>query len=196
MNGRSHDPIAEPADLLARVARREPGAVRHCVATFGPLVWSLALRSSPTREDAEDAVQEVFVDLWRSAGRFDGNRSSPHGFVAMITRRRLIDRRRTRDRRPVLVALPEGLEPADDSHERLERRIAAQQAARALEGLKPEQRRFIELSLMQGMSHSEIARETGTPLGTVKTAIRRGLARVRAEAAGPETVNRDEVEGG
>jgi len=182
----------DAAELLTRVARGDEGAVRGCLQTFGPVVWSLARRFSPTQEDAEDAVQEVFTDVWRSAGRFDSSRATAHGFVAMIARRRLIDRRRKRERRPVLVALPDGLEAADEAHERIERRIRADQVVSALGRLKPQQKRWIELSLVYGMSHSEIATETDTPLGTVKTGIRRGLARVR-EWFAEEDENTDEV---
>jgi RNA polymerase sigma-70 factor (ECF subfamily) len=165
------------------VAEGEPGAVRACVETFGAIVWSLASRSCPTREDAEDATQEIFTDLWRSAGRFDDGRSTAHGFVAMIARRRLIDRRRKQQRRPVLVTMPEGLEASHDEHEKIDQRIRAREALRLLEELKPQQRRMLELSLVHGMSHSQIAAEMEIPLGTVKTGIRRGLAQARARLA-------------
>jgi RNA polymerase sigma-70 factor (ECF subfamily) len=174
----------EAAELLARVGEGEPGAVRACVEEFGAIVWSLALRSSATRADAEDATQEIFTDLWRSAGRFERSRSTAHGFVAMIARRRLIDRRRKQERRPVLVTMPNGLEPSHDEHEKVDQRIRAREALRLLEELKPQQKRMLELSLVHGMSHSQIADEMGIPLGTVKTGIRRGLAQVRAGLVG------------
>lgn len=183
----------EAAELLARVADGEPGAVQACVDTFGAIVWSLALRSSRTREDAEDATQEIFTDLWRSAGRFNRSLSTAHGFVAMIARRRLIDRRRKQDRRPVLVTMPEGLDPSHDGHERIDQRIRAREALRLLDELKPQQKRMLELSLVHGMSHSEIAGEMAIPLGTVKTGIRRGLASARALAAQDDT-RRDGVQ--
>ena len=80
------------------------------------------------------------------------------------------------DRRPVLVSLPDETHAPDDSHRQIERRLDAEDAARALEVLRPDQRRFLELSLIEGLSHAEIAAQTGTPLGTVKSGIRRGLA--------------------
>ncbi len=101
----------------------------------------------------------------------------------MIARRRLIDRLRKQERRPVLVTMPEGLEPSHDEHEKIEQRVRAREALRVLEELKPERRRMLELSLVHGMSHSQIAEEMGIPLGTVKTGIRRGLARARAGLA-------------
>jgi RNA polymerase sigma-70 factor (ECF subfamily) len=179
--------------LLTRVAGGDQAAVRACIDTFGPLVWSLARRFSATNEDAEDSVQEIFTDVWRSAGRFDRDRATAHGFVAMIARRRLIDRRRKEDRRPVLVALPEGMEPADNTHVALERRLQAQQVVRALDRLKPQQKRWLELSLLHGLSHSEIATETEAPLGTVKTGIRRGLAQLRGLFAENDTMKSNEV---
>src|SRR3954470_11204914 len=84
--------------LLGRVAAGDQQAVRECLARYGGLVWSIARRFEGN--DAEDAVQEIFLDLWRSAPRFDPQLSSEPAFVAMLARRRLIDRRRMRQRRP------------------------------------------------------------------------------------------------
>jgi hypothetical protein len=80
-------------DLLQRASRGDAAAVKECVSRFGPLVWGLARRMSPTRADAEDAVQDVYLDLWAHGDRFDPARASPELFVAVIARRRLIDRR-------------------------------------------------------------------------------------------------------
>src|SRR5436190_14026687 len=93
----------EEAPLLGRVAAGDEAAVRECLARYGGLVWSIARRFEPS--DAEDAVQEIFLDLWKSAARFDRAVASETAFVAMIARRRLIDRRRTRGRRPTLDAM-------------------------------------------------------------------------------------------
>src|SRR5438132_13118196 len=90
-------------DLLPRVARGDGVAVEQCVDRYGGLIWQIALRFSATRADAEDAVQEVFIDLWKSAARFDPTRASETTFVAMIARRRLIDRKRAHDRAPKQV---------------------------------------------------------------------------------------------
>src|SRR5678816_3425476 len=88
-----------PASLLGRVAAGVPGAVDECIARYGGLVWTLARRFSSNSADAEDATQEIFLDLWRSAARFDPIAASETTFVALIARRRLIDRRRRRQRR-------------------------------------------------------------------------------------------------
>lgn len=183
---------ASPA-LLARVASGDPEAVRACVERFGPLVWSLARRMLADRGQAEDAVQEVFIELWRSAERYDPALASEPGFVAMVARRRLIDVRRRLGRQPGTEALDEQRFAREDSGlARVELCDEAERAARALERLRPEERRVLELSIGEGWSHNEIARATKMPLGTVKSHIRRGLERVallvrgRGRAAGSD----------
>lgn len=165
--------------LLPRIAAGDERAVRDCVARYGPLVWSLARRWSPDPSEAEDAVQEIFIDLWRTAARYDVARTSEAGWVAMIARRRLIDRARRRERLPAMEAIPDGFDIADDSERDLDREWRAEQARAVLRELPPAQRRMLELSLLHGRTHDEIARETETPLGTVKSHIRRGLQRAR-----------------
>jgi RNA polymerase sigma factor (sigma-70 family) len=102
------DTIVDVIHLLPRVAAGDELAVRECVDRYGPLIWALARRWSPDPRDAEDAVQEVFVDLWRSAGRYDATRATEAGWVAMVTRRRLIDRTRTATRLRPVARLPRG----------------------------------------------------------------------------------------
>ena len=169
--------LLEP--LLPRIAAGDERAVRDCVARYGALVWSLARRWSPDGSEAEDAVQEVFIDLWRTAARYDASRTSEAGWVAMIARRRLIDRARRRERLPALESIPDDFDVASESERDLDREWRAEQARAVLRELPPAQRRMLELSLLHGRTHDEIARETETPLGTVKSHIRRGLQRAR-----------------
>lgn len=168
------------ASILRQVASGDPAAMRACMERFGGLVWSLARRLSPGPADADDAVQEIFVDLWKSAPRFDPSIASESTFVAMIARRRLIDRGRRRKRRIAASALPDA-DPAEapPRADLTERREQAERAAAAMEELRPEQQRVLRLSIYHGASHEEIARSTGLPLGTVKTHARRGLIRLR-----------------
>lgn len=169
--------------LLHRVAQGDAEAVRACVDRFGALVWALARKASPSQVEAEDAVQEIFVELWRCAARFDPNLGTELTFVATLARRRLIDRRRARSRRgetPIDLA-PEASIPASQ-----ELSSDAQRVAWALEQLRPEQRNLLMLAAYQGLTHEEIAYSTGIPLGTVKANIRRGLLRVR-ELLSPST---------
>ncbi len=166
--------------VLQRVAAGDRGAVNECMNQFGGLVWSLAQRFSATRADAEDATQEIFIDVWKSAGRYDPTRGSESLFVATIARRRLIDRLRKRGRDPTAdpVEYP-GMQLPDGDSNRAEICAEAEQAAVAVAELKPAQQTVLELGLLRGLSHSEIATKTGMPLGTVKTQMRRGLIRLR-----------------
>ena len=86
--------------VLQRIASGDSAAVRECMDQYGALVWSLARRLSRTASDAEDATQEIFLDIWRSAGRFDAAQGSDKMFIAMIARRRLIDRLRKKSAEP------------------------------------------------------------------------------------------------
>jgi len=166
--------------VLQRIASGEQAALSECIAEYGALVWSLARRLTRTPADAEDATQEIFLDIWRSAGRFDAARGSDKVFIATIARRRLIDRLRKTTAEPPMdsvdvlesVAWSDPGTDSETSHE-------AAQAARALMELRPEQRQVLELGLLHGLTQSEIAARLGMPLGTVKSFMRRGLIRVR-----------------
>lgn len=166
--------------VLPRVAAGEPAAVKECLDRFSGLVWTLARRSLSSPQDAEDAVQEIFLEIWQSAHRYDANRGSETVFVATITRRRLIDRLRKQGRQPYTESVDEpGLHLSGDVGHDQEVSTEAELAARALKMLKPAQQKVLELGLLKGLSHSEIAEHTGMPLGTVKTQMRRGLMKIR-----------------
>jgi len=147
---------------------------------YGGLVWSLALRFCRERADAEDAVQEIFTDLWKSAHRFNPERASERVFISMIARRRLIDRLRRERRRGDVESRAADREtefhaPGDDA----ERGWDAELAESAIEQLSSEQQRVLRMGILQGLTQSEIASATDMPLGTVKTHMRRGLIRLR-----------------
>jgi RNA polymerase sigma-70 factor (ECF subfamily) len=166
--------------ILGRVALGDSKAVRECIDEFGGLVWAIARRMTRSRADAEDAVQEIFIDVWRSASRFDATQGSEKVFITTIARRRLIDRMR-RGRMAHLMDPVESLEdlrwaePGNGGEIRVEAEYAAEVVAR----LRPEQRKVLRMGLLEGLTHSEIATATGMPLGTVKTQMRRGLIQVR-----------------
>lgn len=177
--------------LLPRIAGGDQSAVPECISRYGGLIWSLARRRLVSREDSEDVVQEVFVDLWRSADRFDPLVAQEVTFVAMIARRRIIDRLRRRAVLPQTSSLDRGHavdlpDPADDAPvgRRLELGEEARLADEHLEQLKPEEQRVLRLSNYDDLSHSAIAERTGLPLGTVKSHIRRGLDSLRHKLAG------------
>jgi len=181
MQPATHSPYPPaPPVLMGRVAAGDPTAVRECLARYGALVWSIARRFEAA--DAEDAVQEIFLDLWKSAARFDPQIASEAAFVTMIARRRLIDRRRSRARRPTTDPMSE-LPATADRGSQPDVCAEASQAARALDQLRPEQRQVL-VATCQGLSHGEIAAQTGMPLGTVKAHARRGLMSIRAALLG------------
>jgi RNA polymerase sigma-70 factor (ECF subfamily) len=162
------------------VAAGDVSAVDQCISDYGGLVWSIARRFCPDHADAEDAVQEVFIDVWRHAERYDPDIGSEATFVAMIARRRLIDRQRKAGRQISTAPLAEQMVGTSPQPER--RLEIADEAARIrtqLELLRPEEQRVLELSISYGLSQREIAERTKLPLGTVKTHSRRGMIRLR-----------------
>ena len=162
------------------MASREPGAMDACMEQYGRLVWALVQKRCINRADAEDAAQDVFLELWKYAHRYDPNVASEPTFVAMITRRRLIDRQRRDQRMPPAATLPEHCEPAvADTTATAELHDEAARARRLMSQLREEERYVLQLAIDQGLSQTEIAAHTQMPLGTVKTHARRGMARLR-----------------
>jgi RNA polymerase sigma-70 factor, ECF subfamily len=180
--------------ILQRIADGDQNAVQECLKSYGGLVWSLARRMLRNSEDAEDAVQEIFLEVWRNAERFDPSQASETTFVAMIARRRLIDRIRHVQRRISADSLEDILaEPSVRTDRTVQTNLEARDAAKAMDQLRPEQRRVLQLSIVHGLSHQEISDATGMPLGTVKTHARRGLIEVREILGLGENAGRKEV---
>jgi RNA polymerase sigma-70 factor (ECF subfamily) len=168
--------------LLERIAAGDAKAVRECMDVYGGLVWSLARRFSRSAADAEDATQEIFLEIWKSAARYDAKMGSEAVFLTTIARRRLIDRMRAGKRRPQTEEFDEErlAPPAFDAPDSSALAVESAIAARALEQLGEGERQILLMGIVEGMTHSEIALATGKPLGTVKTQMRRGLIKVRA----------------
>jgi RNA polymerase sigma-70 factor (ECF subfamily) len=161
--------------LLTRIADGDQSAVPDCISRYGGLIWTLARRRLASREDAEDVVQEIFVDLWRSADRFDPLVAEEITFVAMIARRRVIDRLRQRSVLPQAVSINDaGVSGVVDG-------AGCETVGQRLE-LGEQQ--MLRLSIYDNLSHAAIAEQTGFPLGTVKSHIRRGLDSLRRTLAG------------
>jgi RNA polymerase sigma-70 factor (ECF subfamily) len=169
---------ARPEPVLPLVARGDQAAVRECLRRYGRWVFALARRFLGNPTDAEDAVQEIFIELWKSAGRFDPASGSEPTFITMIARRRLIDGRRRSARRPAPAPLPEAV-PDRQSTSSFDSLDEVVKARCALAELRDDERTVIRLAVEQGLTHPEIAARTGFPVGTVKTHIRRGLMKVR-----------------
>ncbi len=167
--------------ILERVADGEDAAVEACVDTYGGILWSIARRYVKTHTDAEDAVQDIFIELWKQAEKFDPGRSSETTFVTMIARRRLIDR--LRKRQPVGdgggVSVEDVEIPQLASTPLLETSEEAEKALLCIEKLSAQQQNVINLSIHHGASHRCIAEQLAMPLGTVKSYARRALIQLR-----------------
>lgn len=178
--GRDNQTDEPEESILERIAADDPKAVQDCLNRYSGLVWSLARKMIRNREEAEDAVQEIFIEIWKNAERFDSAQASETTFIAMIARRRLIDRLRKFKRQPHIDSFEDiVVEPANNANEFMQISVEANQAAEVFTELKPEQRQILQLSIVEGYSHSEIADALSLPLGTVKTHARRGLIEVR-----------------
>lgn len=169
--------------VLARVASGQSDAIDECLAKFGGLVWSLARRRCPDEQTTEDAVQDIFIQIWQAADRYDANLSSEATFIAMIARRRLIDMYRKRQPDQVVSIDSASLQSCQDSRQtaatHAELQDDARQAEQFLAELPEQQQHVIRLSVYDGLSHSRIAEATGLALGTVKTHLRRGLGELQ-----------------
>jgi len=185
----SNQPKPEP--LLPLIASGDSGAVTEFLDRYGGLVWSLVRGSIKNREQTEDVVQEVFISVWKAAGRYDPALGSESLFVTTIARRRLIDRFRQSVRGPEVTPIEDVVvAEADANLEEVDARDEVGLALDALKQLKPQQQRVLQMWAVNGMTHSEIATSTGIPLGTVKSQIRRGLQRVR-ELLGTQGATRE-----
>lgn len=180
----------ESFTTLQRIAEGDKSALEDCLAAYDKLLWNLARKFTKTKEDAEDAVQEIFIDIWRSAARFDAKKCPERAFVIMVARRRLIDSLRKSYRRPHQESFNENVLDnlsgsnssggnSGDHHDRFLLRIDTKRAVAALDQLSAREKQIIRLSVYHGISHGEIARTVGLPLGTVKSHIRRGLQKIR-----------------
>jgi len=182
---------SEPSEsILERIAAGDQLAVQACLDKYGNLVWSLARRYLGNSPDAEDAVQEIFVEIWTYAQRYKRASGSEVTFIATITRRRLIDRIRKSGRRPVIESLSNDAggqtEPAVKSC--LEEATDVQLVARILKQMDEQTREVLSMSLGDGYTHTEISDRLDLPLGTVKTRVRRGLAKIREQLQTPDVM--------
>jgi RNA polymerase sigma-70 factor (ECF subfamily) len=183
----SREPDTSPC-LLERIAAGDASAVKACMDVYGGFVWTLARRYTRSVADAEDAAQEIFLELWKSAARYDPAMGKESTFIATIARRRLIDRMRAAGRQPATEEFNEFLTPGDAPPDEEAGAMAVDVAIaqRALAQLGAAEREVLLLGIVEGMTHSEIATATGRPIGTVKTQMRRGLIRLRQLVEQPE----------
>jgi RNA polymerase sigma-70 factor (ECF subfamily) len=173
------------ADLLASVRLGDREAFRALYGRFAPELLALCERILRSRDDAEDAVADIFCEVWQRRDRYDAARGAPRTYLMTLGRCRAIDRLRSHAARPDMndkrradgADLLAGSEPspadAAGSAE-LRTRVAA-----AMAELNARQRQAMELAYFEGLSHQQIADRLAAPLGTVKTHIRQGLMKLR-----------------
>lgn len=159
----------ELARLLAAAADGDRAAFRRAYDIAGPRLYRASFRILGRRDLAEEALQDAFLNIWDKAATFDPARGSAIAWMATITRRRAIDRLRAS---PWMQRETEELDERSASANEPSIGIAIREC---FERLRPEARYAIKMAYFYGMTHGELARKTKTPLGTVKSLIRRGL---------------------
>jgi RNA polymerase sigma factor (sigma-70 family) len=171
--------------VLEAVGRGDDDALGVLYDRFGRLAYGLAYRILRDQALAEDAVQEAFLTVWRSADSYKRERAKPSTWILTVVHRRAVDlvRREQRRRGEPLETAPEPTAgPADEAASLRDRRAAVQSALRELPG---DQRQALELAYYGGLTQSELAERLGVPLGTVKSRMFAGLRRLRELLAEP-----------
>ena len=172
-------PDPSDAELLARVGERDREAFEILYGRYVRPVFGLALRRLGDRGHAEDAVQEAFAAIWRSASTYRPERGAAGGWLYTVARNAIVDRLR-RNGPAADAELPELASHEPGPAQQAEDSDVVFRVHRALEELQPREREVIELAYWSGMSQSEVAEYLHLPLGTVKTRTRSGLARLAA----------------
>ncbi|MFM7563481.1 MAG: sigma-70 family RNA polymerase sigma factor [Planctomycetota bacterium] len=180
---------------MPMIAAGDTSAVDRFVERYGGLIWTLTKKITRNSHDAEDLVQEIFIELWKNAAHFRPERGSEISFISIIARRRLLDRlRKTSAQAQVhnlqeesMVEIPErqpdSLEVADE--------IA--KVRNCLEQLSPNAQGVLKMILQEGLSHQEVSTSLGLPLGSVKSFARRGLLSLRECVQRPFTATLSEA---
>jgi RNA polymerase sigma-70 factor (ECF subfamily) len=179
------EPTFEPASLLERIVQRDQAALAALYDRYAPMLYAIALRSLGSVEESEEVVLDVFSQVWQTADRYDVTKAQVDTWLSMITRSRVLDRIRKRQRiTKVTTAFgnitqiqsnQSSVNPIEDVL-RLER---CEQVLAALAQLPTEQRQVLELAYYHGLTQTEIAAQLGISLGTVKTRVRLGLNKLR-----------------
>lgn len=177
MSGAAPNVVSTDAMLVSAIRSGDEQAMAQLYDRYSAIVYSVALRVLGDTAAAEDILQEVFLQLWRSPDGFDASRGSLPGWLAVIARNRAIDS--LRKRRPetdigevVVAVIPDLAGGAEWSR-------ALEKIRGVLGSMPSSQRSALEMAFFEGLTHTEIAAKTGEPLGTIKTRIRAGIGMLR-----------------
>ncbi len=189
----THDAQQEAVDLdlMTRVAAGQEQAVGELYDRFGSLVFRMAYQSLPSKGEAEDAVQEIFVRLWKTAGRYDPERAALVTWVMLIARRHLVDKLR-RNKARVKASSLDDAQPwrsasAGPEASKMERDERFEALMKRIDALPELQKTVVTRAYLGGQTLRQIGEELDTPLGTIKSALSRALVRLR-ERTGEEAV--------
>ncbi|HEX8513461.1 MAG TPA: sigma-70 family RNA polymerase sigma factor [Allosphingosinicella sp.] len=173
----------ELAAALGRVAGGSRSALAEVYHKTSAKLFGICIRILGERAEAEDALQDIFISVWRKAGTFDAAKASPITWLAALARNRSIDRKRSQaSRAPTSAMGDEAIEVADEAPDALAGLESAEEAGRialCLGELEERQNRAIRAAFYEGLSYPEVARRLAVPLGTMKSWVRRGLLRLR-----------------
>lgn len=172
------------AQLLVRIASGDEVAFGALYDRFSPGLYSFILKMVRDEKEAEDILQEGFAHIWRRASTYDPARSSAFTWAVMILRNKAIDRLRVRQRiertmEKATIEFSHFAEADEASAGEAERRDQGKLVRSALREIPEEQKQAVELAFFSGLTHEQIATQLGTPLGTIKARIRRGLLKLR-----------------
>lgn len=176
--------VAEPSDaaLLAAVARGDQDAFAVLYDRFAGVVYGVVRRTLRDPAQSEEVAQEVLVELWRTANRYDPSRGGVSTWILTLAHRRAVDRVRSeqsRRNRTERLAATDHHRDHDEVAEQVALHLEHEQVRAALDTLTPLQREAVELAYYRGYTYREVAEQLGAPLGTIKTRMRDGLIRLR-----------------
>ena len=170
--------------LVLRIVNREESALAEVYDRYGSLVYAVALRVLREATAAEEVLQDTFHRLWIVAARFDPSRGSLPAWLAVAARHRAIDRLRQRDPEPDSNAGLAEIQLPFDLEDEVSRNHLFERVRTALARLPQAHRAVIELAYFEGLTHTELARRTGEPLGTIKSRLRAAVTSLRRELGG------------
>lgn len=178
----------DDSELMRLVAQDDEAAISELYSRFGALVYRLSYQMLPSSGEVEDAVQEVFVRLWKTAGRYDSSRAALSTWVVLLTRRYLVDRlRRIRARVKSNITLEEKWAPESGAErvlDGIDKDERFTELMKKMERLPELQRTVLTRAYLGGQTLRQIGEELDRPIGTIKSTLSRAVARLREMSVG------------